>query len=114
MTLVDTDIIIDLLSNDPNWRAWSQARLVERSVQGPLAINDIVYAELAARFATLTMRERQVVEGLVAGRSNKAIAKWLACSPRTIEAHRAHIMEKMESGSLPDLVRLYLEMGLPQ
>lgn len=69
---------------------------------------------LAARFASLTLRERQVVEGLVAGRSNKAIAKWLGCSPRTVEAHRARIMEKMESTSLPDLVRLYLDVGLPQ
>lgn len=41
--------------------------------------------ELVARFSSLTMRERQVVEGLVAGRSNKAIAKWLSCSPRTVE-----------------------------
>ncbi len=52
MTLVDTNILIDILSNDPNWRAWSQTRLEERSSKGPLVINDIVYAEMAARFGT--------------------------------------------------------------
>ena len=58
-----------------------------------------------ARVALLTGRERQVLEHLVAGRSNKVIAHELDISPRTVEIHRAHMMEKMQSKSLSDLIR---------
>ena len=60
----------------------------------------------------LTPREREVLEHLVAGRPNKAIAQFLACSPRTVEIHRARIMEKMAARSLPHLVRLALAAGI--
>jgi RNA polymerase sigma factor (sigma-70 family) len=69
-------------------------------------------AEIVALFATLTTREREVVQGLVAGKSNKSIAQWLGCSPRTVEAHRARIMEKMRMASLPDLVRVHADLGV--
>ncbi|PKQ02423.1 MAG: DNA-binding response regulator [Alphaproteobacteria bacterium HGW-Alphaproteobacteria-12] len=65
--------------------------------------------DAAARTATLTLRERQVLEHLMAGRSNKMIAHELGISPRTIEIHRAHLMEKMQVRSLSDLVRTALE-----
>ena len=60
----------------------------------------------------LTPREREVLEQLVVGRANKVIAQALDCSPRTVEIHRARIMEKMEARSLPHLVRLALAAGL--
>jgi two-component system response regulator FixJ len=60
----------------------------------------------------LTPREREVLEQLVAGRPNKVIAQNLACSPRTVEIHRARIMEKMEARSLPHLVRMALAAGI--
>lgn len=60
----------------------------------------------------LTPREREVLEQLVGGRPNKVIAQALDCSPRTIEIHRARIMEKMEARSLPHLVRLALAAGV--
>ena len=56
----------------------------------------------------LTPRERSVLEQIVAGRSNKVSAYELGISPRTIEIHRAHIMNKTKAGSLADLVRLWL------
>lgn len=59
-----------------------------------------------ARLATLTERERQVLELLAAGRPNKVIAYELDTSPRTIEIHRARVMEKMQAKSLADLVRM--------
>jgi two-component system response regulator FixJ len=62
----------------------------------------------ATRLATLTPREREVFDLLVAGRSTKAIAKELDASPRTIEVHRARVFEKLHAQSLPDLVRLML------
>jgi two-component system, LuxR family, response regulator FixJ len=62
----------------------------------------------AARLAKLTPRERQVLEGLVAGHSNQVIACDLGASPRTIEVHRARVMEKMHVRSLPELTRMVL------
>ena len=59
----------------------------------------------AARLALLTERERQVLELIVAGKANKVIAHELSISPRTVEIHRARVMEKMGAGNLADLVR---------
>lgn len=57
---------------------------------------------------TLTSREYEVLDQLVAGKSNKEAAAKLGISPRTIEFHRAHIMEKTEARGLAQLVRLWL------
>jgi two-component system response regulator FixJ len=68
-------------------------------------------AELEAvttRLASLTPREREVLDGLVAGNPNKTIAYDLGTSPRTIEVHRARVMEKMQARSLAELVRMVL------
>jgi len=58
--------------------------------------------------ASLTPRERGVLDKLVQGRSNKVVAYELGISPRTVEIHRAHIMGKMDATSLSDLVRVVL------
>ena len=60
--------------------------------------------EAAARFATLTAREREIFDHIVSGDSNKAVARKLGISIRTVESHRASIMEKMEAKTLVDLV----------
>jgi two-component system response regulator FixJ len=67
--------------------------------------------DIAARVVTLSPRERQVMEGLVAGLSNKLIAREYDISPRTIEVYRANVMTKMQAGSLSDLVRLAIRAG---
>jgi two-component system, LuxR family, response regulator FixJ len=64
--------------------------------------------------ATLTPRERSVLDKLVQGRSNKITAHDLGISPRTVEIHRAHIMDKMNARSLSDLVRISLAAGRSQ
>jgi two-component system response regulator FixJ len=64
----------------------------------------------AARLALLTERERQVLELIVAGKANKVIAHELSISPRTVEIHRARVMEKMDAGNLADLVRKALSI----
>jgi FixJ family two-component response regulator len=62
-------------------------------------------AALAARFATLTPREREVMEHVVAGRPNKQIASDLGVAESTIKIHRGRVMEKMKMQSVTDLVR---------
>ena len=64
------------------------------------------------RLAKLSTRERQVLDGLVAGHPNKTIAYDLGISPRTIEIYRANVMTKMEAASLSDLVRMALTAGV--
>ncbi|KQY87036.1 MULTISPECIES: response regulator FixJ [unclassified Brevundimonas] len=63
-------------------------------------------AEVRDRLASLSTRERQVLEGLVAGRANKVIAYDLEISPRTVEVYRANVMTKMQARSLSELVRM--------
>ncbi len=67
-------------------------------------------AGLVTRFTTLTRREREVMDRLVAGHPNKTIAFDLGSSPRTVEVHRARIMEKMAAQNLPDLVRMSIAL----
>ena len=62
--------------------------------------------ELEQRFATLTAREREVLQGVIAGKLNKTMADELSVSTRTVEIHRAHLMEKMQAGSLSALIQM--------
>ena len=75
------------------------------------AQSEAITLDLASRIATLSPRERQVMDGLVAGLSNKLIAKEYDISPRTIEVYRANVMTKMQAGSLSELVRLAMRAG---
>ena len=58
--------------------------------------------------ARMTIREQEVMRLVVQGKSNKEVANTLALSPKTVEVHRAHVMEKMEVRSLADLIRAVL------
>jgi two-component system response regulator FixJ len=61
---------------------------------------------IAARLGTLSERERQVLDGLIAGHPNKTIAHDLGISPRTVEVYRANLMTKMAARSLSELIRM--------
>jgi len=81
-------------------------RQAESSARSEAATLDI-----GARIATLSPRERQVMDGLIAGLSNKLIAREYDISPRTIEVYRANVMTKMQASSLSELVRLAIRAG---
>ena len=53
MTLVDTNVLLDLATDDPIWADWSIAELEAASLRGPLLINDVIYAELAVRYGRI-------------------------------------------------------------
>jgi RNA polymerase sigma factor (sigma-70 family) len=68
--------------------------------------------ELRQRFASLTPREREVMERVVAGLLNKQIGAELGTSETTVKIHRHQVMEKMGAGSLPELVRMADRLGI--
>jgi FixJ family two-component response regulator len=67
--------------------------------------------DIRRRLETLTPREREVLDLVVHGKANKVIAGDLKLSQRTVEIHRARVMEKMQASSLAHLVRMVLEVG---
>jgi RNA polymerase sigma factor (sigma-70 family) len=67
---------------------------------------DSLRARLSALFASLTPREREVMDLVVEGMSNKAVANTLGLSAKTVEVHRAKVMEKMNARSVSDLVKM--------
>lgn len=69
--------------------------------------------EAAQRLERLSPRERQMLQGLVAGLSNKEIARRLGLSPRTVEMHRANMMDELGTETLPEALRIALDARLP-
>jgi two-component system response regulator FixJ len=74
--------------------------------------NESVLEQIRQRLASLSERERQVLKGVVGGQANKTIAFELGISPRTVEVYRAGLMSKMQARSLPDLVRMVMDLDL--
>ncbi len=71
-------------------------------------------AQAEAKFALLSPREIQVLQGIVAGKQNKIISAELNISLKTVEAHRASVMKKMSVKSVPELVKLVLTNGVQE
>jgi len=82
---------------------------LKQAQQGAKA--ESVTQDIVARIESLSPRERQVMDGLIAGMSNKVIAREFDISPRTIEVYRANVMTKMQASSLSELVRMAMRGG---
>ncbi len=95
----DDEVLLASVRSALNQLDHDQKRLAERN-------------HIEDRLASLSNRERDVLEGLVAGHANKQIAYDLGISPRTIEIYRANLMTKMQAASLSDLVRMALIAGI--
>lgn len=78
MILVDSCVVIDVLENDPKWAGWSQAQLETWSARGPLLINAIIYAELAAYASSKESLEAEVAAAGLAMREMPRDALFLA------------------------------------
>ena len=87
---------------------------VERAIEAWRFDEDRLQARAAAetRLQRLSPRERQILQGLLAGLPNKAIARTLGLSPRTVEMHRANMMDDLGLTSLPEALRLAIDAGL--
>lgn len=82
-------------------------RLVEMGLQRATEMfkNNTALSQSRAHYDSLSKREKEVMELVVSGQSNREIAESLGISPKTVEVHRARVMSKMRSASLPDLVQ---------
>jgi FixJ family two-component response regulator len=89
------------------WDAISRARETEAMARGPR----LQRTDIRRRLATLTLDERRVLDKLIDGRPNKAIARDLDLGLRTVELRRAMILQKMQASSLAELVRLVVQSG---
>ena len=78
MTLVDTNILLDVFTKDPKWLDWSLARLEEASFEGPLIINDVIYAETSARYPAIEEFESALAGAGIAVATIPRIALFLA------------------------------------
>jgi two-component system response regulator FixJ len=101
------------------------ADLLEKPVEGPRLVASVLAAlkvsraraararrkrELIARYRTLSARERDVVDAVLGGRGNREVASQLGIKPRTVETHRSNAMNKLGARTLPDLVRIWLDL----
>ena len=104
---------VDFIEKPFAWEAILES--LEAAVSRLTAPNeeDPTKSAAVAKLALLSPRELQVLEGLLAGQPNKTIAYGLAISPRTVEIHRARVMDKTGARSLSELIRLALTAGMP-
>lgn len=65
MTLVDTNVLLDLVTDDPDWAEWSIAKLEEAALKGALSINDVVYAELSVRYDRIEDLEAMLADAAI-------------------------------------------------
>lgn len=98
MTLIDTNVLLDLVTDDTEWADWSIRQLDAAALKGPLAINDVVYAELSVRFAAIETIEAVLDEARVSVAAIPRAALFLA--GKAFQRYRA--AGGRRTGVLPD------------
>jgi len=98
VTLVDTNVLLDLVTNDPAWADWSIRQLDAAAIRGALAINDVVYAELSVRFMTIEALEAVLEEASIGVAAIPRPALFLA--GKAFQRYRGS--GGMRTGVLPD------------
>jgi len=98
MTLVDTNVLLDLVTNDAQWADWSIRQLDAAALKGPLLINDVVYAELSVRFTAIETLEEALAEVAISVAAIPRAALFLA--GRVFHRYRA--AGGTRTGVLPD------------
>jgi len=99
MTLVDTNVFLDLLTDDPVWADWSVQQLDAAAIQGPILINGVVYAELSVRFERIEEVDAILDDAGITLEYVPRAALFLA--GKAFQRYRAG--EGRRSGVLPDL-----------
>lgn len=98
MILVDTNVLVDIVSDDPLWAEWSQRHLTIAAAQDEVAINDIVYAELSVRYATIEELDAMIREARLVSAAIPRPALFLAGKA----FHRYRSAGGKRTGVLPD------------
>ena len=98
MILVDTNVLVDIVSDDPLWAEWSQRHLTIAATQDEVAINDIVYSELSVRYATIEELDAMIREARLVSASIPRPALFLAGKA----FHRYRSAGGKRTGVLPD------------
>ena len=78
MTLVDTNVLLDVFTKDPKWLDWSLTRLEDASLRGPILINDVIYAETSARYPAIELFESALASANVTVATIPRMALFLA------------------------------------
>ena len=100
MTLIDTNVLLDLITDDPTWASWSLAQLDAAALRGPLMINDIIFAELSVRFISIEGLEAMLSEMVIGLRPRPRAALFLA--GKAFQRYRAG--GGTRTGVLPDFL----------
>jgi predicted nucleic acid-binding protein len=98
VTLIDTNVLLDIVTNDATWANWSIGQLDAAALRGPLVINDVVYAELSVRFAAIEPLEAVLDEAAITLAAIPRAALFLA--GKAFQRYRARGGRR--TGVLPD------------
>lgn len=98
MILVDTNVLLDLVTNDPDWSDWSLARLVEAALVGPILVNDVVYADTSIRYDRIEDLDAMLAEAMIQIAPTPRSALFLA--GKAFQRYRA--AGGVRTGVLPD------------
>jgi predicted nucleic acid-binding protein len=98
VVLVDTNVLLDLVTDDPNWSDWSLARLEEAALLGPILINDVVYVEVSVRYDRIEDLDAMLTEAMIEMAPTPRSALFLA--GKAFQRYRA--AGGARTGVLPD------------